>query len=379
MRVLFLISRDDTNPRAAGGDVEASLRARYLAEAGHDVTYLTSSYPGAPQQECRDGVKIIRLGRPELLAWRMWRYYGRCGDRFDLVYEEAFGGARIPFCAPLYVRQPMLTAWYQVNRPLFVHQYGAVLGTILGQLERWIARLHRHATILTPSESRRTDLINLGFRPQQVFAIPPVAIDDGLFQPPDAAGREPLIVWLGKLRRYKCVHHAVEAMPAVTRECPEARLVIAGRREDGAYERDLRQQIARLGLRSAVEFASDLSEEAKRDLLGRAKILVLPSPVEGFGIVILEAGAQGTPAVVSEGVPKEVVIDRYNGLRVPFADAGRLAEAMTLLLQSPDLHGALSRNAVEHARTFSKPVLLARLETALGAAVSRVAPADVAV
>ncbi|MFQ5879750.1 MAG: glycosyltransferase family 4 protein [Dehalococcoidia bacterium] len=379
MHLLFLVNRDDANPRAAGGDIMGSTYARYLAEAGHEVTYLTSSYLGASPRECRNGVKIIRLGRPELLAWRICTYFKRWGDRFDLVYEEAIGGARVPFCAPLYVKQPVLTAWYQVNRPLFLHQYGRIAGSLLGQLERWVARIHRSATILTPSESRRTDLINLGFHPEQVFAVPPVAMGDEVFQPPDAVGREPLILWLGKLRRYKCVHHAVEAMPAVIRECPEAQLVIAGRRDEAAYLRDLRRQIDRLGLRGTVDFAFDLSEKAKRDLLGRAKVLVLPSPVEGFGIVILEAAAQGTPAVVSEGVPEEVVADRYNGIRVPFADTNRLAEAVTLILQSPDLHATLSRNAMGHARTFSKPALLARLENVLHTAVAHVAPAEVAV
>lgn len=379
MRLLFLVSRDDGHPRAAGGDVMGSTYARYLAEAGHEVTYLTGAYAGAPPREWRDGVEIIRLGRPELLAWRMWNYYQRWGDRFDLVYEEAIGGARIPFCAPLYVRQPLLCAWYQVNGPLFIHQYGKVMGKGLSLLERWLARLHRRAYIVAPSQARRDDLLNLGFRPQQVFVIPPVALDEEPSEPPEAAGREPLLLWLGKLRRYKCVHHAVAAMAAVTREYPEARLVIAGRREDEGYLADLRRQIAQLGLGSAVDFAFDLSEEAKRDLLRRAKVLVLPSPVEGFGIVVLEAAAQGTPAVVSEGVPVEVVIDRYNGLRVPFADQGRLAEAMTLLLQSPDLHAALSRNAREHARAFSKPALVAKLENVLHTAVSGGTAAEVLV
>lgn len=379
MRLLFLVSRDDTHPQAAGGDVMGSTYARYLAEAGHEVTYLTGSYPGGPPREWRDGVQIIRLGRPELLAWRMWAYYKRWGDRFDLIYEEAIGGARIPFCAPVYVRQPLLCAWYQVNRLLFIHQYGKAVGEALSLLERWVARLHRRAYIVALSQPRRDDLLNLGFRPQQVFVVPPVALEEEPSEPPAAAGREPLILWLGKLRRYKCVHHAVTAMAAVTRDCPGARLVIAGRREDEGYLEDLRRQITRLGLENAVDFAFDLSEETKRDLLGRAKALVLPSPVEGFGIVVLEAGTQGTPAVVSEGVPEEVVIDRYNGLRVPFADAGRLAEAITLLLQSPDLHAALSGNAREHARTFSKPALLARLENVLHTAVSRGAALEVSV
>lgn len=380
MRVLFLVSRHETDPRAAGGDIQGSVYARYLAEAGHQVTYVTSSYTGAPRRERRDGVEILRLGRPELLAWRAWSYYRRMGDTFDVVYAEAFGGSRIPFLAPLYVKQPLLTAWYQVNRSLFVHQYGGIAGSVLGELEKRVARMHRGATILTPSEARREDLISLGFRPEQVAALPPVAVEDEAFaSSPRSDDREPLIVWLGKVRRYKCVHHVVEAMPAVLRLCPDARLIVAGRRDDEGYLRQLRRRARQLRIEQSLDFAFDISEADKRNLLARAAVLAVPSPVEGFGIVILEAGAQGTPAVVSEGVPEEVVSDGYNGLRVPFGDVDRLADGVSQVLGSRPLHGALSSNAMEHARGFSKQALMAKLETVLRDAVGESAPAEAAI
>lgn len=375
--MLFLVSRHETDPRAAGGDIQGSVYSRYLAEAGHRVTYLTSSYLGAPEREWRDGVEIVRLGRLELLAWRMYRFYRRWGDGFDAVYAEAFGGARVPFLAPLYVKQPVLTAWYQVNRPVFLHQYGRIAGSVLSQMERLVARMHDEAAILTPSEARRADLIDFGFRPEQILVLPPVAVEEGAFAASPVSGdRESLILWLGKIRRYKCVHHVVEAMPTVLGECPAARLVIAGRRDDERYLRELRQRVKRLRIEPSVEFALDISEAAKRDLLARAGVLVVPSPVEGFGIVVLEAGAQGTPAVVSEGVPQEVVTDRYNGIRVPFGDRHRLAEALSLVLSSPQLRGALSRNAMELARGFSKAALMAKLEAALSDAAGGEALAE---
>jgi glycosyltransferase involved in cell wall biosynthesis len=354
LRLLFLVSRHETDPRAAGGDVMGSTYARYLAEAGHEVTYLTSSYPGAPRRECRDGVKIVRLGKPELLAWRMHTYYRRRGEHFDLVYEEAIGGARIPFCAPLYVQQPLLTAWYQVNRPLFIQQYGRWLGESLSLLEKWVARLHRKAYIIALSQDRRKDLLDLGFRPEQVFVVPPVGID-GLppnHQPP--ACRQPLIVWLGKIRRYKRIDHAIYAMRRVAPICPEASMVIAGRQDDARYENWLRHLVRVLGLNERVHFALNLPEEEKFRLLAEARALILPSPIEGFGIVILEANACGTPAVVSEGVPEDAVIDGYNGLRAPFGDVDALAAGLVQLLRDEPLFRTVSRNATEHVRKFSK-------------------------
>ncbi|HKZ50681.1 MAG TPA: glycosyltransferase, partial [Dehalococcoidia bacterium] len=223
----------------------------------------------------------------------------------------------------------------------------------------------------TPSEERRHDLVGLGFRPEQVWVVPPVALGQEAFEEPSrpVLQREPLIVWLGKVRRYKCVHHAVEAMAHVARQEPAARLVIAGRRDDPGYERMLRQMIVDLGLAGRVDFQFDLSETAKFHLLGRARTLVVPSPVEGFGIVILEANACGTPAVVSQGVPVEAVRQGYNGLRVPFGDTTALAEALLRVLADGPLAESLSGNAALHARSFSKPSIQRQLEEIIQRAV----------
>lgn len=368
LRILFMVSRAGSDPRAAGGDVQGSLYARLLARAGHEVTYVTSSYPNAPGRLAEDGVEIVRLGRPELLAARLWQYYHRCGDSYDLVYAEAFGGARVPFCAPLYVKQPLLAAWYQVNTPLFHHQYGR-LGGVLSRLERWIARTHRRATLLTPSEARRADLIGLGFRPEQVKVVPPFALEPSAWA--EVEGREPLIVWLGKLRRYKCIHHIVEAMPRVLKACPAARLVIAGRRDDEGYEKELRAQVKSLRLAENVTFSLDLSEDDKRTLLRSARVITLPSPIEGFGIVLLEAAAEGTPAVVSDGVPEEVIREGYNGLRVPFGDTGELAAALSRTLTYEALHMTLARGAVENAGRYTKEALTACLSEVVSGVMSR--------
>lgn len=131
-------------------------------------------------------------------------------------------------------------------------------------------------------------------------------------------------------------------------------MVIAGRQDDARYENWLRHLVRVLGLNERVHFALNLPEEEKFRLLAEARALILPSPIEGFGIVILEANACGTPAVVSEGVPEDAVIDGYNGLRAPFGDVDALAAGLVQLLRDEPLFRTVSRNATEHVRKFSK-------------------------
>jgi glycosyltransferase involved in cell wall biosynthesis len=370
MRILFLVSRDDTNPRAAGGDVQGCVYARYLAEAGHDVTYLTSHYPGARRSEVIDGVRVLRPAPPALLPLAALRLYQRERGRFDVVYQEAIGGTRLPFLAPLYVGKPLVSAWYQANGRIFSNQYPQPLAGALSAAERLLAGLHGRSVVVTPSEARRCDLLRLGFDPKRVFVVPPIGIDG---PPPGhrpAVVRQPLIVWLGKVRRYKRIDHAVQAMQRVITDCPEAKMVIAGRQDDSGYQSELCRLIRDLGLSGRVSFALNLSEEQKYGLLSAARALVLPSPIEGFGIVILEANVCGTPAVVSDGVPEDAVVDGYNGLRVPFGDIDALGAGLVRVLKDDTLFETISRNATQHAGTFSKARVRRQVEDLFRRAVA---------
>jgi glycosyltransferase involved in cell wall biosynthesis len=141
-------------------------------------------------------------------------------------------------------------------------------------------------------------------------------------------------------------------MANVKHRVKKAHLTIAGRRDDQRYEKELRDLVERLGLGGSVDFQFDLTDAAKRDLICRSRIVVIPSAVEGFGIVVLEANASGVPIVASSGVPEGSVRDRYNGLRYPFGDVDKLSEAIVETLTNDQLHAELAANGVAFARNF---------------------------
>lgn len=77
-------------------------------------------------------------------------------------------------------------------------------------------------------------------------------------------------------------------------------------------------------------------------------------PVEGFGLVFLEAGGQWLPSLASDvGAVKEVVTNDYSGLVVPCEDAAAFARALSELLSSPDLLRRLSLGARQRALDLS--------------------------
>jgi len=354
LRVLFLATRDPTHPGVAGGDINMWECARYLASKGHIVTFVASKHPGSPDKETLDSIHIVRLGGIHTL-WltTFWFYMKEGRNKCDVVVAEGFGGSRIPRLSPLYVREPILTEWRQVHRRLFETQYSRPVAIGLNFLERATAFVHRETSLLAYTPEGKEAFVHIGFRPENIVVVPVSIRSKWLGSVPAGSVEAPNVIWLGKFRRYKCPHHVILAMREVASVLPQSRLLIAGRHDDTRYETELRRLVARLGLNSNVEFGFDLTEEDKMSALKRSRVMALPSSVEGFGIVVLEANACGVPVVASSGVPESVVGDGINGLRYPFGDVHALARSLVRILTEDDLYQRLSAGGLRSARLYT--------------------------
>ena len=370
-RVLFLASRDPEHPEAAGGDIQLSALAEHLAKRGHAVTYTCVARPGAAAEEVRNAVRILRGGDSLTQALWVGRMYKRSlAWQADVVIEEAIGGLRVPYLAPLYVRRPLIAFWYQHQAPLLREEFAPPVAAVLAHLERRLAQLHRRAMIATPSAFQAERLQLLGFRPQQIHVVP-CGLDWPIASPPPLMAREPLVVYLGKLRRYKCPHHLLDVVERLRAAVPGIYVVIAGRPDGTGFDRWIEAEIRRRGLRGEVAVRRSIGEEEKRDLLRRARVLVLPSPTEGFGIAALEAHRCGTPTVVTDGVPTEVVQDGVNGLRVAFGNREQLAAAVHRLLTDDVSWVRMSLTAWEMSQQYTWSNGAAKLERLIADSVGR--------
>jgi L-malate glycosyltransferase len=125
----------------------------------------------------------------------------------------------------------------------------------------------------------------------------------------------------------------IAAAPAIVREFPQARFVLAG---DGEQRRDFEQQAARLGLERHFLFLGRRSDIP--EILGCCDIAVLPSRAEGLPNAVLEYLAAGLPIVASGvGGNVEIIRDGATGLLVPPEDSDALAVALLRLLRDPQL------------------------------------------
>ena len=128
------------------------------------------------------------------------------------------------------------------------------------------------------------------------------------------------------------------------------RLRIAGGTRPGSEEWVAR--LSRSPLRERVDFVGYVNADARRALYEGARLLVLPSHHEGFGLPVLEAMALGVPVIASTaGALPEVAGDA--ALLVAPDDRRALSEAILRALTSPGLAEDLRRRGLARARIFS--------------------------
>jgi len=116
--------------------------------------------------------------------------------------------------------------------------------------------------------------------------------------------------------------------------------------------------------RAGIVLLGPVSEQVKHTVLERAELLVLPSRVDSFGIVLLEAWSHGKPVIGARagGIPG--VIDHgVDGLLVPWGDHRALAEAIETILGDPDRARRMGdAGRAKTAARYTWPAVYAQVE-----------------
>lgn len=118
---------------------------------------------------------------------------------------------------------------------------------------------------------------------------------------------------------------------------------------EGQMVESLRRLAREKGVASRCHFVGRVSHEEVLARMSRAKVTVVPSRREAFGLVNIESMAVGTPLVASrvDGIP-EIVRDGVDGYLVPSDDPKALAEKLGLILKDQSLRTKLGRNGRQH-------------------------------
>ena len=155
----------------------------------------------------------------------------------------------------------------------------------------------------------------------------------------------------------KGIHFLLEALETIHPQIPLLHCLIVGD-GDPEYRGMLEAMVEAKGLRSTVTFTG--FQDKVFEYMMAIDVFVLPSTLEGFGKVLLEAMASSKPIVATRvgGIP-EVVEEGITGLLVPSENSQQLAEALRTLLENPTLRvtmGQAGKHRVETTFSFQHTI-----------------------
>jgi glycosyltransferase involved in cell wall biosynthesis len=254
--------------------------------------------------------------------------------------------------------------WYESTFPLSAIGYIA---------EPVYLRPYRHVPVVTVSASSSADLRQLGFKHN--ISVIREGIEQIDPQPKVKSTPSATYLFVGRLSPSKRVDDVIRAFAMFVRDVPHAELRIVGEGPD-RYLHDLKRLASTLAVSERVTFLGRLSTDAKHEEMRRAMVLLVASAREGWGLVVTEANAFGTPAVAYDvaGLRDSIRHER-TGLLVDTTPAA-LAGGMLRLWTDPELYGRLSDEAKSWSQEFSfddsASDFRKRLVDAVGSAARRV-------
>jgi D-inositol-3-phosphate glycosyltransferase len=357
---------------AGGMNVVVRHQAEALAALGHHVEILTRrSSPDMPAtRRLAAGVNLRYLDAGPLTSVPKgdhedfideFRTRAAALAGWDVIHSHHWfsGMAMLPLARRLGV--PHVQSFHSIAAddatPLSEGERAESAGRMAG--EAWLAR-ESDAIVAISAAEANTVVTRLGGSPERITVVHP-GVDGALFHPgtrrADGGTAPGYAVVAGRLQPLKGLDLAIQAVAAVPAHLrPE--LVIAGDASadfDG-YIDELTSLAARHGIVDGVRFVGPCSRVELARLFRDAKVVLVPSHSETFGLVALEAAASGVPVIAQgTGGLREAVLAGDTGLIIESREPQDWADALTTVLGDPELAGRLSSAARTRAEAFDWP------------------------
>jgi len=352
-------------PRVVGGIARhCEGLAKALVQQNHEVHLFTLDFPGSPNYEEMDGVKVYRasteLGHPNFLTWvLLFNHFlaKRMADvsqsiDFDVIHVHDWLAAFSGISFKHYMKKPMVLTVHstEVGRAQGLHSPNSFS---INGIEWWAT--YEADRVIVCSQSMKNEICGHFNLPLDKVEVIPNAIDPTKYQTSVDRGSvrqrygvgygEKLILCVGRLVPQKGIEYFIRAIPSIAKRYPEAKFIIVGE----GWSRDILEAEARSsGQGRKIRFTGFASDKEVINLMTSADVLVVPSVYEPFGIVALEGMATGVPVVASQvGGLSEVIEHDRTGLFVYPRSPKSIAWGIDRILSDPDHAKWLTENAKE--------------------------------
>ncbi len=347
-KILIFNWRDVNHLYAGGAENYIHQISKILVSKGNQVTIFCGNDGTQRNHDNIEGIDIVRRGGFYLVyIWAFFYYIFRFRGKYDVIIDCQNG---IPFFTPIYAKEPVYCLMHHVHQKVFFRHLIKPLAIFASFLEKDLMPLvYRKIKFITVSKSSKEEMEEIGLGKAGIEIIYN-GVDLNEFIVGEKSPR-PTVMYLGRLRSYKSVDVLLRAFGGVLSRVPNAQLIIAGSGDD---EDNLKNIAKELGLNNEqVVFKGRVPDKERVLLMQKAWVLVNPSLMEGFGVVIIEANACGTP-VIASNVPglRDAVKNMKSGCLVKYGDVAGFAEEILKIFENKKLLKARSKSSRAWAENF---------------------------
>ena len=351
-----------------GGERWYRSLAESLAAEGHDVTYLTlRQWDRGERVDLEGRVRVVAAGPrmalytasgrrrilpPLAFGLGVFLHLLRQGRRYDVVHTCSFPYFSLLAAALLRPlrRFELVVDWFEVwSRSYWLEYLGGPRGRVGAFVQRICALVPQRAFCFSQLHAAR--LRQEGLRGEVTVLR---GLYSGTTEPVRPRRADPVVLFAGRLIPEKQVTLGVAALAIAVHRIDGLRGVFLG---DGPERAALDAAIVDLGLQQLVSAPGFADAGTVDSEMRRAMCLLLPSRREGYGMVVVEASARGTPSIVVAGednAATELIVEGVNGTIAARPDPEMVAEAIVRVHDSGIALRASTANwFAENAETLS--------------------------
>ncbi|WP_336339248.1 glycosyltransferase family 4 protein [Haloarcula brevis] len=355
-------------PGIGGAETYAYELADGLGQRGHEVDVYTQ-WVDDPNEEIdiHENVTVHRItkARKKLVTFETLYFSFKARRTIDFSQYDIVHGTLTPASTIL------VTPFNDIEPPVVLTGHGTSIGETksvaletpadyllkfffypMNVVMDYLAGRYADGIISISDHAQEELIRRYGFSEKKVQMIPH-GVNTDKFQPqeethPAVSPEKTTLLYVGRIGPRKGIDLALKSLSEI--KDAEIEFLIAG---TGRHKDHLEETAESLDVAEQTRFLGYVSEDELPELYSSADVFVLPSLYEGFGLVLLEAMASGTPVIGTDvgGIPT-AVDDGTTGLLVN-RNVPSLTTAINRIVQNEDYRKELSQNAIEKAEDTS--------------------------
>ncbi len=243
-----------------------------------------------------------------------------------------------------FKRIPVISIFYHYENPRSIGDYLNL------PFYNYLAKkqFSKHKNIITASESSKKQVIDFYDVKSEYIKFIPYGINLERFNPknhnPEIKNKfgNSILLYVGAFYERKRIPILLKAMTNIIKQIPEAHLILIGTGQMLDYCKKFSKL---LGIDQNVTFLGFVKDDLIRKYYASSEIFILPSELEGYGLVILEAMASGTPVICANKPPMSKIIEN-GGRTFKLNNSNDLSKKIIMLLNDREELSKLKRNAL---------------------------------